>query len=102
MVYSWGKKIFGLGAITLLMIVLCAVPAQAEIINISGVVVDADSREALDEVKLELLKGSQSEKKLTLGSDGSFFIEYEFDWNGIPYTVDFALQEDGTLKVIRL
>jgi len=33
---------------------------------------------------------------------GDEFIEYEFDWNGIPYTVDFALQEDGSLKIIRL
>ena len=33
---------------------------------------------------------------------GSRFIEFEFDWNGVPYTVDFSLQEDGTFKIIRL
>jgi hypothetical protein len=33
---------------------------------------------------------------------GDEFIEYEFDWNGIPYTVDFAIQVDGSLKIIRL
>lgn len=33
---------------------------------------------------------------------GDEFIEYQFDWNGLPYTVDFAIQEDGSIKIIRL
>lgn len=33
---------------------------------------------------------------------GDEFIEYEFDWGGTPYTVDFAIQEDGSIKIIRL
>jgi hypothetical protein len=33
---------------------------------------------------------------------GDEFIEYQFNWNGIPYTVDFAVQEDGSIKIIRL
>jgi predicted RNA-binding Zn-ribbon protein involved in translation (DUF1610 family) len=33
---------------------------------------------------------------------GDDFIEFEFDWNGLPYTVDFSLQEDGSFKILRL
>ncbi len=33
---------------------------------------------------------------------GDEFIEFSFDLEGTPYTVDFALQEDGSFKLIRL
>ena len=33
---------------------------------------------------------------------GDELIEYQFNWNGLPYTVDFAIQEDGSFKIIRL
>jgi len=33
---------------------------------------------------------------------GTEFIEFSFQLEGVPYTVDFALQEDGSFKVIRL
>ncbi len=33
---------------------------------------------------------------------GDDFIEFEFDWNGLPYTVDFSLQKDGSFKILRL
>ena len=33
---------------------------------------------------------------------GDEIIEYSFNWNGQAYTVDFALQDDGSIKIIRL
>ena len=33
---------------------------------------------------------------------GDELIEYQFTWDGLHYTVDFAIQEDGSFKIIRL
>lgn len=62
-----------------LLAALWVLPAQAELRTISGIVVDADSREKLDTVSLELLKDGESQKKLTINSTGPFTVEHDFD-----------------------
>ena len=52
---------------------------QAELRVIEGIVVDADSREKLDKVSIELFKNGQPEKKLTINSGEPFVVEQDFD-----------------------
>jgi hypothetical protein len=61
------------------------------------------SQEDLENASKEVLMQFASDfNNRSIVGFGDEFIEYEFDWNGIPYTVDFAIQEDGSLKIIRL
>lgn len=53
--------------------------AQAEMRTITGIVVDADSREKLDAVSLEFLKDGELEKKLTINSTNPFTVEHDFN-----------------------
>jgi len=76
------ERMTALKLVAPLLVMLCAIPAQAELRTVKGIVVDADSREKLDEVSLELLNGGRSEKQLTIGSDASFIIEHDFDEKG--------------------
>jgi len=54
-------------------------PLQADMQTVTGIVVDADSREKLDAVSLDLMKDGISEKKLSISSSAAFVIEHDFD-----------------------
>lgn len=71
------KKIFAWVMASVAITLLLSLPARAELQAITGIVVDADSREKLDGVSLELLKDGQSENKLTINSAAPFVIEYD-------------------------
>jgi hypothetical protein len=61
------------------------------------------SKEDLENASTEMLKQFAIDfNDREIAGFGDEFIEYEFDWGGIPYTVDFAIQEDGSIKIIRL
>jgi len=79
MPYAIVKKKTALKSAVFLIVALFAVTAQAELHTITGIVVDADSREKLNAVSLELLKDGRSEKQLTINSEGPFSIEHDFD-----------------------
>ena len=65
-------------AVLMLVLGLIA-PVQAEPRTVSGVVVDADSREKLDQVSLALFEEGLSVKTLTTTPDGLFSLEYDFN-----------------------
>ena len=52
--------------------------AQAEVRIISGIVVDSESRETLNEVSIELLESGQSTLKLATRAGKGFSIEHDF------------------------
>ena len=62
-----------------MFIALCFVPVRAALQTITGIVVDADSREKLDAVSLELMIDGRLEKKLTINSNAPFVIEHDFN-----------------------
>ena len=64
--------------LTLLLMGLAA-PLHAEVRKITGIVVDADSREGLDAVSVELLEEDKPQKTLTINAGEPFIIEYDFD-----------------------
>ncbi len=68
-----------LKAVVLLLTLGCIAPAYAELEIISGVVVDADSRDKLDNVSLELLEEGVIAKKLTTDSSGAFTLQHDFE-----------------------
>ena len=68
-----------LKAVVLLLTLGCIAPAYAELEIISGVVVDADSRDKLDSVSLELLEEGVIAKKLTTDSSGAFTLQHDFE-----------------------
>ena len=68
-----------LKAVVLLLTLGCIVPAYAELEIISGVVVDADSRDKLDNVSLELLEEGVIAKKLMTDSSGAFTLQHDFE-----------------------
>ena len=49
-----------------------------------------------------LLQFAKDFDKRKIVGYGDEFIEFSFDLDGLPYTVDFALQEDGSFKLSRL
>ncbi len=61
------------------------------------------SQKDLEAADIETLKQFAKDfDHRTVVGYGDEFIEYQFDWNGLPYTVDFAIQGDETIKIIRL
>ena len=79
MLYLKMKKVMASSLLLLALVLLQIMPAQAETQTITGIVVDADSRERLNGVNLELLQNGKSEMNVTLNSSDSFQVEHDFD-----------------------
>ena len=65
------------------------VSIQADVRKISGMVVDSESRETLDEVSIELLESDKSVLTLTTPADKAFSLEYDFN-ESAKYTLLFS------------
>ena len=70
--------------ISVLFLFCLALSVQAEVRNISGIVVDSESRETLNGVNVKLLKAGQSTLQLTTSAGKGFSIEHDFT-KGVDY-----------------
>lgn len=68
----------------------CSVlPAQADMRKITGIVVDAESRNQLDDVNIELQESGQAKQQLAFNANKPFTIEYNFK-DDSDYTLVFT------------
>lgn len=79
MSYFTATSITWLKAAVLTVTLAFVAPAYAELKTVTGVVVDADSRDQLESVTLELFEADTQVKEVSLDSTGAFSLEHDFN-----------------------
>lgn len=88
MTYLNVKKAMASSLLSLMIAIFSTLSVQAESQTITGIVVDAESREKLDGVSLELIQNGETVKKLAINSSKPFVLEHDFD-EKIDYQLKF-------------